>query len=262
MRNDSEKLGLVEMTRALLRKMSGFFDVSDTVVHLFDEICTDKVDLRAGSTIVQQDGDYGDIYLLESGWVMRARHLDTGGRQIVNVGLPGDFVAMNALLFKTSDFELNCKTDVTAYRFSSSRLGDALSRDAVLSSALFWVNAHEESMLAERIVSLGRRSARQRTAHVLCEFIARLEIIGIEEVGRLAIPLSQDEFSDILGISIVHMNKTLRALERDQVLSFRNAMLMIMDRKRLEREAGFEKGYLHFTRRNDRNAWKPDRLIT
>lgn len=262
MLSDNERAGLIEMTRALLRKISGFYDVTEAVAEIFDDVCKDTVDLDAGTVIVPQGGDYADIYLIENGWVIRARHMDTGGRQIVNVALPGDFVAMNALLFKTSDFELSCKSDVTAYRFSSSQLGAALSRDAILSSALFWANAHEESMLAERIVSLGRRSARQRTAHVLCEFMARLEIIGIEDVAQLAIPLSQDEFSDILGISIVHMNKTLRALERDGILSFRNAMLMVMDRDKLEAEAGFEKGYLHFTRRTDRSAWKPQEMIT
>ena len=145
----------------------------------------------------------------------------------------------------------SCKNDVTAFRFRANDLGAAIARFPSLSAALFWANAHEESILAERIVSLGRRSARARTAHVLCEVIARLEIIGIEDPERLIVPISQDDFSDILGISIVHMNKTLRGLERDGVISFRNATLNVMDRARLEAEAGFESGYLHFTRRSD-----------
>ena len=67
-------------------------------------------------------------------------------------------------------------------------------------------------------------------------------------------PLSQDEFADILGISVVHMNKTLQALAASGILKFRNARLTIFDRNALEREAGFEPGYLHFTRRDD---WRP-----
>ncbi|MDA9865493.1 Crp/Fnr family transcriptional regulator [bacterium] len=255
-----QEAGLIALAEVLLNKISGFFDVDDAVKDTFAEICDDLQEFEAGTIIVPQGGDYGDVYLLERGWVMRSRHMENGARQIVNLVLPGDFVAMNALLFARSDFELSCKTDVSAYRLPSEKLGNALTRNAMLSAALFWVNAHEESLLAERIVSLGRRSARERTAHVLCELMARLEITGVESIEQLMIPVSQEEFSDILGISVVHMNKTLRAFERDGILSFRNSILLIHDKGRLEMEAGFDKGYIQFTRRNDRNSWRPNRL--
>lgn len=257
----NEEVGLQVLTEVLLKKVSGFYDVDDEVTSLFAEICDDLQEFQAGTVLVPQGGQYGDVFLVERGWILRSRVLENGARQIVNVVLPGDFAAMNALLFSTSDFELTCKTDIAAFRLSSARLGKALTRNAMLSAALFWVNAHEESLLAERIVSLGRRSARQRTAHVICELIARLEITGIVNVEQLLIPISQEDFSDILGISIVHTNKTLRALERDGILSFRNAVLMVHDRKRLEQEAGFDDGYIQFTRRTDRNAWRPGQLI-
>ncbi len=251
MLSEKEHEGLARVTRAVLKKLSGYFGVDDEVIRIFDDICRERVEFAADSVIVAQGGDYGDVYLVDSGWVVRARLMDTGARQIVNLALPGDFVALNALLFSQSDFELSCKTDVSAYRFSGDLLGEAISRRPSLSAALFWANTHEESMLAERIVSLGRRSARARAAHVLCEIIARMEIIGIEDAERLIVPMSQEDFADVLGISIVHMNKTLRGLERDGVIAFRNAILAVMDRDRLEAEAGFEAGYLHFTRRAD-----------
>ena len=96
---------------------------------------------------------------------------------------------------------------------------------------------------------------------MLCELIARLEITGVDNIKQLMIPISQEEFSDILGISIVHMNKTLRAFERDEILSFRNSTLLILDKARLEFEAGFDSGYIQFTRRHDRNAWRPGKLV-
>lgn len=257
-----EEAGLIELTEILLKKVSGFFDVTDEVRSALADICTELVEFDAGTVVVPQGGAYGDILLLERGWVIRSRNMESGARQIVNVALPGDFVAMNALLFAISDFELSCKTDIAAYRLPADLLGNALSRDPMLSAALFWVNAHEESLLAERIVSLGRRSARQRTAHVLCELMARLEIIGVTDPEKFIIPMSQEEFADILGISIVHMNKTLRAFEREGILSFRNALLLVLDRTKLEEAAGFEGGYLQFTRRTDRRAWRPRQLDT
>lgn len=257
-----QEAGLIQLTEILLNKISGFFDVTEEVKSTFTEICTELVEFDAGTVIVSQGGNYGDIFLLEKGWVVRSRHLENGARQIVNLALPGDFVAMNALLFATSDFELRCKTDIAAYRLPADRLGTALTRNAMLAAALFWVNAHEESLLAERIVSLGRRSARVRTAHVLCELMSRLDIIGKSDPEQFFIPMSQEEFADILGISVVHTNKTLRAFERDAVVSFRNAVLQVLDRVQLEREAGFENGYLQFTRRTDHKAWRPGKVLS
>ena len=240
------------MTQAILKKIAGFFDVSEDVGSLFSAICKDRIEITADTSLVSQGGAYSDVFLLDSGWVLRSRGMDNGSRQIVNVALPGDFIALNALLFERSDFELRTKTDILAFRFDPRELSEALKSDASLAAALFWVNTQEESILAERIVSLGRRNARQRVCHVLCEFISRLEIIGVADASQLVIPLSQEEFSDILGISVVHANKTLKALERDEIISFRNAILMVQDRVALEREAGFEDGYLHFTRRADK----------
>lgn len=258
MLNHQEEKELERLTRAILKKIEGCLPNSETSSGIIEELCEQQVTLSAGTVVVAQDGDFADVFLMESGWALRARHMADGSRQIVNTVMPGDFLAFNAILFSRSDFELRCKTDVHAYRISGDALSNALGRDPALSALLFWINGQEESMLSERIVSLGRRSARQRTAHVLCELIARVEIIKGPQGESFSIPLSQDDFADILGISVVHMNKTLRSLGRDNILSFRNSKLTVHDRSLLEREAGFDDGYLHFTRRND---WHSRRLI-
>lgn len=246
-----EQAGLADMTHAVLAKLNGFFGVDDSVKELFQRICRDRVEVPGDTILTAQGGAYGDVLLLDSGWVLRSRHMPNGSRQIVNAAVPGDFVGLNALLFERSDFELRCKTPIVAYRFDSRELSREFHAHGELAAALFWANAQEESILAERIVSLGRRTARERIAHVLCEFIARLELIGLDDIERLIIPISQDEMSDILGISIVHTNKTLRALERDEIISFRNSVLVVKNHQLLRREAGFEGGYLHFTQRTD-----------
>jgi CRP-like cAMP-binding protein len=87
-----------------------------------------------------------------------------------------------------------------------------------------------------------------RTAHVLCEFISRLEIIDEQLATEVLIPLTQEDISDVLGTSLVHTNKTLRSLDRDGIIQFRQGLLRVNDRRELERTAGFERGYLHFTK--------------
>lgn len=239
------------MIDGLRRKLGGFLRLSDHTAQMLGSLLDDPVDFAPGEMIVGQGADYGAIYLLENGWVFRSKILPSGARQIVSIALSGDFVALNALLFHTSDFDHLCKSPVTAYRISPARLAGCLAQAPSLSSALFWMTTQEESILAERIVSLGRRNALSRTAHVLCEFIARLDILDAGEMPTIAIPMSQEDFSDVLGISAVHMNKCLKALERAGIVSFRNGLLLVRDRAKLERQAGFDSGYLHFTRRSD-----------
>lgn len=239
------------MSNALRAKLAGFFAASNSVSAVIDTLCDDLATFTPGAAIVRQGDRYDAVYLIESGWALRAKALEDGGRQIVNVVMPGDFVALNALLFATSDFDHVCKTHVTAFRLRPDRLREMLAQGGGLAPALFWVNAHEESMLAERIVSLGRRSARVRTAHVLCEMLARLEIVAQGMLTEIAIPLSQEDLADVLGISVVHMNKVLKALEREEIITFRLGMLIVHNRTMLQRIAGFETGYLHFTQRRD-----------
>ena len=238
-----------KMAQALARKLSGFFKVDEALEALLGELCVDVVEFPPGSVIVGQDAPYGPVHLIESGWVVRAKHLQDGGRQIVNLAVAGDFVGLNALLFETSDFHHECKTAVIAFRIDANALRRGLATMPNLAPALFWANAHEEAILAERIVSLGRRTARARAAHVLCEIIARLEIVMGPVTPEVAIPLSQQDMADILGINVVHANRVLRALEREGVATFRKGLLLAQDVERMRRIAGFEAGYRHFTRR-------------
>lgn len=243
------------MVRALSRKLSGFFVVSEQTAADIIELCLTMRTFLPRETIIRADEPYPGIFLVENGWAVRARHLENGARQIVNVALPGDFIGINALLFDDSDFDITAQTDVTAYYIEPDRIRGVFGRDPDLAAAVFWASVQEESILAERIVSLGRRSARVRMAHVLCEMVSRIEIVtdtaplaeAEEERAHVMIPLTQEDFSDILGISLVHTNKTLRALEREGIVSFRKGLLVIHDRGSLERAAGFDNGYLHFT---------------
>lgn len=236
------------MVEGLLRKLSGFFRFGNDAVERLAQLCSERRVFAPRERIATSAEAYQGIFLVRNGWAVRSRLLENGGRQIVNVGIPGDFLCLNAMIFAQSDFDIIAKTEVTADVIDPARLRAVLGADPELAAAIFWVTAHEESILAERIVSLGRRSVRQRTAHVLCEFISRLEIIDETRADELLIPLTQEDFSDILGTSLVHTNKTLRSLDRDGIIRFRQRLLQVSNRSELERVAGFERGYLHFTR--------------
>lgn len=240
-----------KVSQYLFRKLRGFFSLTEQIEQAIEELCVDMVQFRPRTLVIGQGETYKNLYLVERGWVLRGRDLPDGGRQIVNVAVPGDFLCFNAALFHTSDFDLMTKTEVSAFRFDRIAIDELFARYSALALALTWVSAHEESMLAERIVSLGRRNARKRLAHVLCEFAARLRVAGLVEDGVLPIPLTQEDFADLLGMSSIHVNRTLRTLAGDGLVHYKVGQVEILDLKGLELVAGFDKGYLHYTQRSD-----------
>jgi CRP-like cAMP-binding protein len=262
MDHDKTSQQVATVSQYLFRKLRGFFSLTSHIQEAIQALCTDVVEFGAREPIIRQGEGYRHLYLIESGWVLRARHLPDGTRQIVNVAIPGDFLCFNAALFNSSDFDLTAKTNVSAFRFERVAVGDLFKQYPELAVALAWTNAHEEAMLAERVVSLGRRNARERMAHVLCELEARLHIVsapppapvqqaGERGAGVLAIPLTQEDFADLLGMSPIHVNRTLRSLAGAALVHYKVGQVQILDLEGLARIAGFDKGYLHFTQRSD-----------
>ncbi len=235
----------------LFRKLQGFYELSDAVRDSISGAFVAESAFEQGATIQAAGDPYRAIYLIRSGWVLRSRLLESGGRQIVNIGLPGDFLCFNATLFTTSEYDHIAKTEVCAFKLDAPTFSTLMTQHAHLALALAWANAHEESLLSERIVSLGRRSARERTAHVLCELAVRLNILGLIQGNVLEIPLTQADFADILGMSLIHVSRTIRALTQAGLITYKSGMVTIHDVPRLEKLAGFDAGYMHFTQRKD-----------
>lgn len=240
------------MTAYFLRKLDRFSAADDELRKMIKNLCRERVEFEPGHMLAEQGMDYSGTWLIDNGWVIRSKSLHSGTRQIVNVAIPSDFVSLNAVMFRTSEFDLTCQTAVAAYKINLPNLVEVFGRYPLFATALFWMNAQEESLLAERIVTLGRRSALERTAHVICEFVSRLQVLDEDDPTRLFIPLSQQDLSDILGLSLVHTNKTLRRLENEGLVSFRNEILSVNDRDGLEKLAGFDDGYIYFADRSDR----------
>ena len=244
--------GADEMTADLVKKVSGYFPMLGPLRKDLMELTRERMSFPPGHTIVSAGDRYDSIYLIEEGWVLRSRFLPGGGRQIVNVALPGDFLCFNAMMFRTSEFDLTTRTNCSVFRLKAPDIDRLLEDHKGLAAALMWANAQEESLLAERVVSLGRRDALERLAHVICEIASRLEMIERHSGDVLTIPLIQEDFADILGLSSIHVTRTFRKLSELGAVDYRSGRLRLNRMDILRRVAGFERDYLHFTQRNDR----------
>jgi CRP-like cAMP-binding protein len=244
------------MPENLLRKLSGFYDVNDALKTDFRALKRERINLDPGQALISAGEKSEHLYIVEDGWILRVRHMPGGARQIVNIALAGDLLCYNSLLFECSDYDVIAKTDASVARLVTPDFRTMIARYPGLAEAMLWAAVHEEALLAERIVSLGRRDSTQRLAHVLCEIVARLELIDRPVQDVLILPLIQEDFADILGISVIHVLRTFKRLAEAGAVEYRSRRLVLLDIGKLRRIAGFDDGYLHFTRRKDALAFR------
>ena len=230
----------------LRRKLTTLGGLADRLVQDVKTLARDRVEIPANRPIVKESERCPQLFLVESGWVFRSRGLASGRRQIVNYALPGDILCADSVLFKASSFDLTARTAVSLIRIEAPQGAELFERYAGLAAAIAWSMGQEESILAERVVSLGRRDSLEKLAHALCELEARLSAIGEMRGGTIELPLNQEDFADILGISVIHVNRTFRRLSEDKTAEYRKGAIDLLDKARLAEISAFDPDYLHF----------------
>lgn len=184
------------------------------------------------------------IRVIEDGWAYRYKLLSNGRRQIINFVLPGDIIGLNEYFFGERDYSVTTLTAVKAASLAPRSLVEMFSVHPKLAVAMAWSIARYESMLAEHIVRLGRRNAYERIAHILLELHNRLQAVGLAGENSYKTPLTQEILADTLGLSIVHVNRTLGRLKRRGLVSINEGRVVLMDAEALASVAEFDNTYL------------------
>jgi CRP-like cAMP-binding protein len=121
---------------------------------------------------------------------------------------------------------------------------DVFSQSLLLCNIFFMIASRDQSILLERLVNLGRRSAKAKLAHFLVEMSRRLEKTHVDIVNNYQIPLSQSLMADALGLSAVHVNRTLQELKEDGLINPGHGGIELLDLDGLKKIAGFDPSYL------------------
>ncbi len=197
---------------------------------------------RADLLIEGEEGLHA--YAIESGWAYSYKDMEDGRRQIVNFHIPGNTIGLRTLVLRTSDFSFGTVTDCTLYAMRQPDLQRLFDEHPRIATAFMWLLARDEAMVVEHLVSLGRRSADERLAHLLCEIGCRVVNRGLGEGGGFSCPLPQTMIADALGLSVVHLNRTLRKLKEQGLVTVQPGMLEVPDLRRLLAVSDFEADYL------------------
>lgn len=185
-----------------------------------------------------------NFYIVRRGWAYSFRLLENGSRQVLDLFVPGDIIGLREYAYKQRLNGLHTVTDVELCAFPKNQLQAVFASSGLLGQLFFAVAARGQALLLERVINLGRRSARQKVAHLLVELSARMKrapMLG-EEIDLF--PLSQALLADILGLSAVHINRTIRGLREDGLIDLRYQAIKLLDVDRLKEIAGFNPAYL------------------
>lgn len=193
------------------------------------------------SKVWHEGSDASTFYVVRSGWAYSSRILKNGNRQVLDLFLPGDVIGLRELPYRRRLNAVHTITDAQLCPFPKSQLQTLFATSPALGQLLFALAAQGQALLLERVINLGRRSARQRVAHLLVELSVRLKQRAITD-GTL--PLSQTLLADLLGLSAVHINRTIRRLREEGLIDLNYQTIRLLDIEVLKEIAGFNPAYL------------------
>ena len=185
------------------------------------------------------------LNLILSGWACRYKHLEDGRRQIISFCLPGDICDSPVFIFRQMDHSIGSLTPVTFAQIPRRRLEEIMARHPRIMQAFWWDTLVNAAIQREWIVSLGQRDALERMAHLMCEVFLRLRAVGLAEGNSCDLPLTQAGLADAMGLSVVHVNRTLQELRSTKLIALKGRTLTIPDLRALQNAAQFNPHYLH-----------------
>jgi len=238
-----------ESTTGLIRKLRVRDSLSSEEAGVLAGMVADVRNFPADALLVPSNVPLDQCVLLVDGMVCRYKDLDTGQRQILELHVPGDFVDLHSFVLKRLEHNIASLTPVRMAIVPHARMKEVTERHPHLARMLWFSTLLDAAINREWILSMGRRSAIARVAHIFCEVRVRLELVGLCADGRYTLPLTQIDLADASGLTPVHVNRMLRKLRDDRLLTFRGGDVIIHDREKLERVAEFKPDYLFLERR-------------
>jgi CRP/FNR family transcriptional regulator len=216
-----------------LREMGVFKNRNDAEVSFIQKFKAGEQFATAGTTIVEEKTHNPKLYTVLSGWVFRYRTLDDERRQIINFGLPGDFLGLQATLDDPMSHGIEALTEVTLCQFEREKLWELYADHPLLAFDMTWLAAQQERSFEEHLLTLGQRTAFERVAYLLWTLYDRARAVGLVMDDSVRLPIRQHHLADTLGLSLVHTNKTLQKIRRDGAIEIADQYLHVNDEQRL-----------------------------
>jgi CRP-like cAMP-binding protein len=206
-------------------------------------------DLPADQTFIRASEELQHSTILLDGLMARHKDLSDGQRQITELHVGGDFADLHSFTLKRLDHHVMTLTPCRVALVPHDNLKAITEQFPHLTRVYWFATNLDAAIHREWELSLGRRSAISRVAHLFCELHVRLGLVGLAEGLEYDLSLTQGELSECLGLTSVHVNRTLKELREAGLLEFRGSRVSIGDLAGLRGVAEFDPAYLYLEKR-------------
>ncbi|MCJ2080178.1 Crp/Fnr family transcriptional regulator [Methylobacterium sp. J-090] len=245
------------MQDALIRKLESFEELTDADREALRAFVPRLRQVPARTDLIREGDVPGNVHLILDGYACRYKVLPDGQRQIMAYFVPGDFCDLNVFILDQMDHNIGTISQCQVVEIPRQAIDHMTGHHPLVTRALWWCALVDEAVLREWLVNIGSRSPDQRIAHLFCELLLRLEVVGRVQDNSYPFPFTQIDLADSMGLSGVHVSRTLRELRRLELITLHHRVLTILDVERLKAYCGFNPNYLHL-----RNArWSGRRQV-
>lgn len=238
-----DTIHLRRSTAPFLCRLKSSVDLTDKEERFVETLQADVHTCSMGTHIYAEGDSAVHPWIVATGWACRMRALPDGRRQIISLFLPGDSIGVLGLQHAAAQCTIAAITDVEL--LNATRLAEAVNHIAAdmpnIVEAFRKEAIHRRAHQLDHILRLGRLTALERTAHLILELHDRMEIAGLAHDGRYPLLLTQSQLGEALGLSLVHVNRTVQQLRHDGLIELKSGWASIFDRERMELLCDFKK---------------------
>lgn len=224
----------------ILQQFEQFADLDEHEKDLLRDLEKHPKTFASGELLATAGQRSDHFYTITKGWACAERILADGRRQVLDLFMPGQILGLREISFHRNLSDFRAIDEVEACPFPRKRLTDIFDEAPRLGDLFFLVLAREQSMLVERVINIGRRTAAERLAHFLVEIKVRLH----QESNELRLPMTQVGVGDALSLSAVHVSRTYQQLCELGLIEKSNGCIRICNLDALIEFGGFDRAYL------------------
>ncbi len=216
-----------------LRLIGYFREFTPAELEFIKRFKVGEFHVEPGASIISEKTNSAHLYTVLEGWAFRYKTLEDGNRQILNFALPGDFIGLQSSMFGEMDHSVDALSNLTLCVFSRDKIWELFKNHPSLAFDVTWLATEQEKRLGGHLTTIGQRPARSRIAYVLLQLYRRCESMEMAKSDRMPVPFNQQHLADLLGLSLVHTNKTLKRMEASKLIAWKKGVIHLADREAL-----------------------------
>ena len=229
----------------MIRKLESTFPLTDEEREAVLRLPLQVTEIRADQDIVREGDRPSRCFAILEGFTCTYKFTGAGKRQIMAFHIAGDIPDLQSLHLKLLDNSISTIAPCKVGFIQHQALHELCLRYPRITSAFWRDTLIDASTFREWLANIGRRDGISRMAHLFCEILVRMRVVGLTADHSCDLPITQAELADATGLSTVHVNRTLQELRGAGLLQLERGRLTILDWHKLKEVGDFDPAYLH-----------------